>query len=198
MKEQLTKHAFAVAIAVCVVFAGRVWLQEHDARLTADQTVKAAQVQIDGLQKQKDTVEATASAAIAALKKQAAAVRTPAQAIPEIPKVAARDLQPEALPNAPDKVAVQAVPLYQELNECKQDTADLAACSAKLDIQEKITAEKDTQITALKQKPGFFHRLGRAVKTTACAGIGGGLGSVKGGKGAAIGAAGGAAICQLF
>lgn len=163
--EGLLVAAFGLFLAVGFV----AWTQEHDARILAEQTVKTSQIQIDSLQKQKAAVDTVAQSQIAVLKKQAAAVKTPAQAIPEIPKLSDIPLNVRTVPGLPDAVTVDALPLFKELSECKQDAVALAACSAKLDLDQKIDADKDTQITALKQKSkrGFWARLKKDVIDTA-------------------------------
>lgn len=205
IKTHLSTHVGYLVVIGVVLLAGRLWLQEHDARLRADAQVKAAQSTIDTLKQQQTEVSNAAKSQVIVLQKEAAAVQTPAQAVkalaapvPELQPVSA-PLNTEVLPDAPDRVSVEALPLYQTLNSCKQDAINLGACSKELDFQNQIDAQKDVQITALKKKPGFFHRLGRAAKIIGCAGAGGALGGLtKSPSGAAIGAAAGAGICQAF
>lgn len=197
-RKQVLEIAGAAIIAAFLLLAGHSWLQEHDARLLAEATVKQSEAQITVLQAQQKQVDAAAKVKVTALQNRAEEVKTAPEAIAALPEVTDAPLKPEPLPDAPDAVKVDAVPLYQALNTCDQDKTNLEACAAKLGDEQKITVQKDAEIEALKKHPGFWHRLGRGAKVTLCAGAGGGLGFVKGGEGAAIGAAAGALVCQLF
>lgn len=205
IKTHLPTHVGYLVIIGVVLFAGRLWLREHDARLRADVQVKAAQATIDGLEKQQSAVAETAKSQVIVLQKEAADVKTPAQAVKAITAPApdlnaeTAPMDAEVLPDAPERVSVNALPLFRALNSCKQDAVNLQACTGELDIQKRITAQKDVQIVALKKRPGFFHRLGKAAKVIGCAAAGAAAGSLsKSASGAAIGAAAGAGICQLF
>jgi hypothetical protein len=193
------KHLLAVVLLAVAVFVGRSWLQEHDARLISDMRVKAAESTITTLEKQQSQVVQAAKVQVIQLKQEAKAVNTPSEALTALPQVESVPLEAVALPDAPGRAAVDIVPLYQSLNTCKQDAVNLAACGTELSLEKQITGEKDIQIAALKKKPGFFKRLGKAAKVIACAGAGGAAGAyLKGGEGAAIGAAAGAGIGQAF
>lgn len=163
LKSRASKHVLGIVVAAGVVLAGHSWLAEHDARMIAEQTVKAVQTNIDSLQKQSQIVQQAGQVQIAALAKQAAAVKTPAQAIQAIPTIADAPLNVRPAPGLPDAVTVDALPLFQELNACKQTAVGLGVCTTRMDLQTKIDADKDQQITALKQKPAFWKR----TKTTA-------------------------------
>jgi hypothetical protein len=197
-KALIKEHALGLIVAALLVFGGRVWLMDHDARLRAESDVKAAQSKIESLQKQQNTVAQAAKVQVIQLKTEAAAVKTTEQAIAKLPDVEIVPLNATALLDAPEKAAVDAVPLYQTLNTCKQCSVNLDAATQELDLQKQITAEKDTEITALRKKPSFLHRLGRAAKIVGCAAGGAAAGSLAGSKGAAIGAAAGAGVCQMF
>ena len=198
------KHVFGIALVVSAVFVGRVYLQDHDARIAADAAVKTAQSTIDGLKAQQAQVGKVAQAQVIVLKQEAATIRTPTEAVTALTtpataaQVDATPLNVEALPDAPTRVSVDALPFYGKLSECAQDTVNLSACSQELTLQKQITAQKDVEITALKKKPSFLHRLGKAAKIIGCAGAGAAAGSLAGVKGAAIGGAAGAGICQAF
>lgn len=157
--EKHVEGCLAAALLAAFVLAGVAFVQEHDARIKADVTVQAAQTQISDLQKQKDAADAAAQKQITALQKQAKTVKTPAQAVQAIPPLTDVPLNMRQAPGLPDAVTVDALPLFQQLNECKQDAVNLSACSTKLDLEQKIDADKDVQITALKKKPGFWTRV---------------------------------------
>ena len=163
----LEKHGWGLVVTLAVLFAGHSWLVEHDNRIIAEQTVKTAQVQIDSLQKQQQATAQVAQAQIVTLKKQAAVVKTPAQAIAAIPALTDVPLNTRAVPGSHTEVMVDVVPLFQELNQCKQDAVALNACSVQLADEQKIDAQKDVQIKALKKKKGFWARVKKDVIDTA-------------------------------
>lgn len=202
LKANGAKHLEALVIAGALVFGGRAWLQEHDARLQADTQVKSAQSAIDSLKAQQNTVRQEADKQVIVLQKEAAAVQTAPQAIQALqkdPEVKAALPTLETVPNAPDQVQVNALDLFKGVNKCEQDAVNLGACTKELDLQKQIDTQKDTQITALKKKPGFWSRLGKGAKIVGCSAAGGALGSLaKSPQGAAIGAAAGAGVCQIF
>jgi hypothetical protein len=179
LKTTASTHLVIIGLGVGGFIAVRAYKSEHDARLIADATVKTAQTAIVGLQAQQATVAKQATAQVIVLKQEAAAVTTPAQAVAalEAPKadveavVAPLDVQ--ALPDAPGRVSVAALPLSQEVNTCAVNSVNLGSCTATLDLQKQIDTEKDVQITALKKKPGFWATLKRDAITV---GIGIGVG----------------------
>jgi hypothetical protein len=205
LKTNGAKHAEAIAIAAVLVFCGRMWLLEHDARLSADTKVKAAETTINTLEKQQSVTAQAAKVTVTVLQKEADAVKTPEEATAAL-QAPAKDvaekvtpLAVEAVPDAPSRVSVLSAPLYTEVNSCQQCSVKLDAAQKELDIQKQITGEKDVQIAALKKKPGFMTRVVKGLKVVACAGAGGAVGSLtKTAEGAAIGAAAGAGACQMF
>jgi hypothetical protein len=180
LKNSLGGHLLAVALIVAGCFVGHSWLVEHDNRVIAEQTVKASQIQIDSLQKQYAAADAAAKVTLAALQARAAEVKTPAQAVQAVqaaPTLSDFPLNARPVVGMPDVVTVEALPLFQELNQCKQDAVALASCTEKLDLEQKIVAQKDVQVTALKKKKGFWARLKREViDTVVTVGIGAALG----------------------
>jgi hypothetical protein len=162
------KHFFSLigglVLAVLITCAGVSWLREHDARIIAEQTVKASEARVQDLQGQREAVQKQADATLAALRKQAEAVKTPSQAIAAIPDVSTLPLNSRPVPSAPEAVQVDALPLFQELSACKQTAVSLTACQSKLDLTEKIADEKDAEVKALKKPRGFWKRLATTVK----------------------------------
>jgi hypothetical protein len=198
LKANAAKHIEALVIAGALIFAGRMWLQEHDARLNADLHVQQAEDSISKLLVEQDHVEKNTQTKVVILRDKLAEVDTPAKAIVAIPEQAP-ELKAEPLPDAPDMVAVKAVPLFKDLNKGQQCAVELEGCQQSLALQKAIDVERVQEVKAEGKKPGFFKRLGHAAKVTTCAGIGGGAGgAIQGGKGAAIGAAVGALVCQAF
>lgn len=205
----IDRHGVWMCILAAVVTAGSIaFVNEHNTRLQADAKVKAAQAEIVDLQKQQSAVREAATAKVVILRKQAATVDTPEKAVaaliaptPEekaVP-VEAAPLAVSVIPDAPGRVAVDALPLYQTVNACRQDVVQLNACTQELSLEKAISGKKDEQITTLKGKPSFWHRVGHAAKVTGCAALGGAVGGYfKSTEGAAIGAAAGAGACQMF
>lgn len=158
----IEKHFEALLVgfgALVLALATVAFVQEHDARILAEQTVHQSQDRVAVLEKDKQDVQAAGDMQIAKLQKQAQTVKTPAQAIQAIPALSDVPLNARPVPGVPTAVTVDAVPLFNELNSCKQDAVNLNTCSLQLGDEQKIEAEKDIQITALKKKPGFFKRL---------------------------------------
>ncbi len=173
LKTSASKHVLGLIVTGAVLLAGTSWLREHDARILAEQTVKQSQDRVAVLEKQSQDVARAGNVQIAKLQKQAVTVKTPAQAIQAIPELTDVPLNARPLPDAPSAVEVEAVPLFQELNKCKQCEVDKGVLSAELDIEHKIEVEKDQQITTLKKKPGLWKRV---ESTAITVGIGAAIG----------------------
>lgn len=165
MIQYLKTHVFYVAILLVLLVAGRSWLLEHDARLLSDQQAKISEARVETLQQQIDANQVAAQATISLLKKQSAMVKTASQAIIAIPDVSTLPLNSRPLPDNPNQVAVDAVPLYQTLNQCKQDAVELNACKENAKLTTEQLVEKDTEIKALKKPKKFWSRVGSTLKT---------------------------------
>jgi hypothetical protein len=177
MIQYLKTHLFYVALIIVGIVAFRSWLTEHDERLAAEQVAKVAEANIATLRTQIATSDAAAAQTIAALKKKATTVKTPEQAITAIPDVSTLPLHATASPQA-GFVQVDALALYQELNQCQQDRTALGACQVARTNDEKIIEQKDQEIAAYKRPKSFWHR---TVSTLKAVGIGVGIGLVLGG-----------------
>jgi len=189
LKQYAGTHLFYLVIGGIALLAFHSWKEEHDARLLAEQQIKASdaavkvsQDQITTLQKQISVNDAKSAQQIAALSKLVTSVKTPAQAAAEIPQVA---------PNLPSPVVVEpdnsiafpkedVLPLFQDLAEGKTCAVKLAQIQADYAAEQQIAAQKDVQLGArdkeiavLKHPRGFWHRLGSAMKQV---GIGIGIG----------------------
>ena len=176
LKENAGKHLEALVIASALVLGGHFYLTEHDARVKADATVKAAQTTIDTLQKTQTAVQQTAAREVIVLQKEAATVKTAPQAEAALKAdtaVTAALPSMEVVPDAPGKVEVDAVELFKGVNKCEIDAVNVGACTKELDIEKQITTQKDTEIVALKKKPSFWHR---AKDTAITLGIGAAIG----------------------
>lgn len=164
MVTYLKTHVFYVALIAIMAVAGWTWLKEHDARLLADQQVKVSEAHIQTLQQQIESNQAAAQATITGLKKQAQAVKTPQQALIAIPDVSTLPINARPTED-PSRITVDVAPLFQELSQCKQDAVELNSCRANTKLMTEQLVEKDTEIKALKKKPGFWKRLGGTLKT---------------------------------
>jgi hypothetical protein len=153
----LKTHIFYIAIIAMVLISGRVWLQEHDARVLAEQQIKVSEATVKTLQAQIADTQAQADKTIAAIKAKVVIVKTPAQAIAAIPEVSSLPLNSRPAPDG--GVTVDAVPLFQTLAQCKEDAVQLNACTVNSKAKDDIITQKDLEITALKKKPGFWTRL---------------------------------------
>lgn len=171
----LTHLVWIVAVAVGLL-AGRIALQEHDARVLADATVKADQANIVTLQQHIAATDAAAAQKVQTVVKIVHDVTTPAQAIPAIPQLTDVPLNSRPSVDNPAQVSVDAVPLVQLLGQCKEDSVNLTKCQSDLTDQKAIDAKKDDEIKALKKKPSFTHRLKKDLEFAGiCIGIGAAL-----------------------
>jgi hypothetical protein len=168
------------AVALVGIFT---YEREHDQRIAADIAVKSATAQIADLQKQSTAVAAAATRQVVVIQQAAAKVQTSQEAVsalvtdtPSNP-LTGTTLAPVALPDAPDRVSVEALPLYQDAAICREDQINLGACTKETEIAKQESTAKDAEIKALKAKPSFWHR----VKTTAVTvGIGVAVGTALG------------------
>ncbi|HZC24702.1 MAG TPA: hypothetical protein VE866_15280 [Candidatus Binatia bacterium] len=156
-----------IAIAFLFVHA---WIQEHDARLLAEQEIKRSEQQVQDLQKTIATTDATAAKQVSSIHQLETTTMTPQAQIAAIPTLT--DIPLNARPGPTLQTAVVDVqPLFQELAECKQDQVKLQACQADYQAEIGIAAQKDDEVKALKKKPRFWKRVGGALKTAAIGAI---------------------------
>lgn len=197
-KEYAKQHIPAIVIAAAIVFGGRMYLLERDARLHADDAKAAAEANVKTLQSQQTAVTKSATAKLVILHDRAVSTDTPEKAIAATVETAP-ELAAESLPNEPERVSVKAEPLFQDLNKAAEDAVSLKACEDSLSLQKQISLEKDKEVKAEERKPGFMHRLGKGLKVIGCSAGGAAVGGLtKSASGSAIGAAAGAAVCQMF
>jgi hypothetical protein len=181
-----THIGYLIVIALGLVFF-RSWLQEHDARLAEHQVrvqveaqMKADEQNVSDLKAQIATTNAQSQLEIAALQKLVQSVKTPAQAIAAIPDVSSLPLHSTPVSNDPTKVQVDAMALFTELESGKECRVQLDATTKNLTTETQIVAQREDQlkqqqveITALRKKPAFWHRVGSTLKQV---GIGIGIG----------------------
>lgn len=145
------------SLATWLVFTS--WRAEHDARLVSEVKVSAAEAQVKSLQQQMQDRDAASAQQVALLRQQAAAVKTPMQAIAAIPQISNVALNARVLADNPTQVGVDALPLFQELSACRQQSLALGTCQADLKDSQAVIAQKDVEVAALKKKPGFWKRV---------------------------------------
>jgi glutamyl/glutaminyl-tRNA synthetase len=196
--EKYFHYLIPVALVVLVV-CGWSALKEHDARILAEQAVQQSNARIAVLEKEKQDIVKAGEAAKATLRAKAKQVQTTEQAITEMPNVSDLPLHARPFPDAPSQVAVDAVPLYQQLNTCKQTGIDLGTCTQLRGKDAAEIQELRGQIDVLKGKKTFWRRISKVAKVTGCA-AGGALvgGLTKQANAAAVGAGAGAVVCQMF
>jgi hypothetical protein len=167
MIQFIEKHFKYLAAGVGIlvlVLAGQSWIQEHDSRLLAEQTVKQADAHVLDLEIQAKNLEAASKQKLAALRRQASQVQTPVQAIAAIPTVTDAPLNSRALPDAPSSVQVEAVPLFKELSKCRSQSVELDTCAQKAEISAQVIKERESEIDVLKHPKGFWKRFGTTLK----------------------------------
>lgn len=139
----LKTHVMYVVIIAGMLLAGHAWLQEHDARLQADQQVKLSESTIKTLQQQ-------AAQKVQVITKIVHDVKTPDQAVTAIPQLTDAPLNTRVAVDNPAQVSVDAVPLVTVLGQAKIDKTNLEACQSTL-------IEKDKVIKA--SKPTFWGKV---------------------------------------
>lgn len=199
--KSLIPHSLWIVVIVALLTGCFVWLQEHDARLKAEASVKQSEATIATLQQQivsnNQAVaslqaqitanDAVAKQQIASLVALASNVKTTPQAVAAIPQIDP-NIKPVAQSNGDMTIpAPQVIPLFQDLAQGKQDAVALVACQkdlateqqivtktqANVTAEKAISAQKDQEIAVLKKKPSFWHRVAVVAKAV---GVGIGIG----------------------
>jgi cytoskeletal protein RodZ len=166
LKQYLGTHLFyIVVIAIALVF-GRAWLQEHDARLLAEEQIKKSEQQVEDLQKQIASNDAAAAKQVASVRALQQKTKTPEQAIAAIPSLSDVPINTRIGPT-PGTAIVDIMPLFEDLAHCKEDAVELQACQVDYKAETAIAAHKDEQIVALQKKPRFWKRVISSLKTAA-------------------------------
>lgn len=165
MKTHIGYWVAGVMIAILATFAVRSWLAEHDARLAADLTTAEAKAQVKQLNIDMATIIADKDQLIAGLKKQRAEVKTPQQAIAAIPTLVDVPINLRPDPTDASRITADALPLFQQLNQCKQDAVELNSCKLVSDKKDEIIKIDEQTIAALKKKPSFWKRMTGSLKS---------------------------------
>jgi hypothetical protein len=172
------------------ILAARSWLAAHDAAIHLAATLKAQEevlAQANERQRQRDASLSVALSQINAAKRR---VKTPAQAVAELPQALPPlpkpiELQlPSPTPDLPEPPAIVTVPqvdlkpLYDHLQDCRACQASLTTTRDNLTDEHAkltaVTAERDAAIRAAGGG-GFWSRLRRNAKWFA---IGAAIGAV--------------------
>ena len=149
----------ALAALACAIALGYIGLEEHDARVRAEATVKASQTVADSAAtQQKDLAaaeqqrDAQTAATLAAMEKLVATVKTPQQAasfvassVP-VPQPITVNI-PQATPAEPTPPATFTVP-QADLPAIRDAVATCQECSLKLQSALADSSSKDAQLKA--------------------------------------------------
>jgi hypothetical protein len=173
IKQYAHMHLFYIILIVGGVFAFHVWLQEHDARIAADNVVKQQIAVVTELKAEIATTQAQAAQKVQVVKQVVAKATTPSEIVAALPKLTPLPLNTRPVPDSPIDVEVAALPLLQLAGDDKETHIQLEACQQVGDLKDKQLAAKDVEITALKKKPRFFTRVKHVAEAV---GIGIGIG----------------------
>lgn len=157
-------HTFYLILIALGVLAGHVWLQEHDARIAAENTIKVSEANVKSLNDQIATLRSVAAQKVIVIQKEAATIKDTPTALPVI-KAFDPGLAPTTVAALPDRVEVDSVTLAKDIEACRIDRVNLDACSKELTAEKAIVAQKDSEVVALKKKPRFWARFKGSVRS---------------------------------
>lgn len=175
---------FALAGAAAWV-AVHSWIQEHDARLTAETQTKASQQIVSSLQEQITARNTQARTKVDVIRREQAAVKTPEQAVLAMPDVSNLPVAIARAPNGPDYIlpAPDVLPLYNVLAEGKRCAIELDACQANYADQLKINGQLQGQVDSWKKAgKGTFWSRALSIAKNVGIGIAVGIVAAKAGK----------------
>lgn len=173
LKTYAHTHLFYIILIIVGVVGTHVWLQEHDARIAAENVVKVQELKVADLQSQIETTQQQAATKVQVITKIVHDAVTPSQVVAAIPSLTNIPLETRAVPGDPVDVTVAAAPLVQLAGEAKTAEINLAACENVGLLKDQQLLAKDTEIKALKKKPRFFKRVFGVAKAV---GVGVGIG----------------------
>lgn len=171
----LKTHLFYIVILVLLVGGGKLWLSEHDARVQAENTVKASEVTVKTLQAQINNIPAQTAAKVQTIIKVVHDAQTPAQVVAAIPTLTNIPLAVRAIPGNLVDVEVAAQPLMQLVGELKTSEVQLGACQQTDGLKDQQITQLQNTIKALQKKPKFLTRVKHVAEAV---GIGVGIGFV--------------------
>lgn len=166
-------HLFYIILIVVGVVSFRVWLQEHDARVAAENVVKQQEAVVVDLKSQIVTANQQAAQKVQVVQRVVKEAVTPSQVVASIPTLTGLPLETRQIPGNPVDVAVAAQPLMQLAGEAKTAEIQLAACQQVSGLKDQELTAKDAEIVALKKKPSFLKRVVGIAKEV---GVGVGIG----------------------
>jgi hypothetical protein len=177
----LTHLIYIVAIGIGII-AFHSWSAEHTARMQAEATVKAAQVQVQTLQTQIAARDTQTQIAVAPIVKIIHDTVTVPQAIAALPQVVNQPLPVPVVQQPNGSVIIPEpdfLPLFTQVADDKVCRELLTTSQADLTDTKAIVVQKNVEITALQKKPAFWKRVTGTLKTV---GIGIGIGVILGSR----------------
>lgn len=157
--------AYIVMLILTVLGLGygtHILLQEHDARVQAEATIKVSEAQIKTLQQQIADRDAQAQKQQQVIVKVIHDTTTPQQAVSAMPDIVNVPLsKPVTLDTTGDMVIPPAdiIPIFDQLADDKLCRSQLATASADLTDTKAIVVQKNNEIAGLKKKPKFWSRV---------------------------------------
>lgn len=173
LKAYAHTHLFYIILITGGVLGFRVWLQEHDARVAAEQVVKQQETVVANLQTQIAATQTQAVEKVQVIKQVVQKATTTTDVVKTLPTLTVLPLNPQPVPNSLDDVQVAALPLLQLAGQAKEDEIQLAACQQVSGLKDQQLTAKNAEIATLKKKPAFFKRLTGTLKVL---GVGVGIG----------------------
>jgi len=165
----LSHLIWVVAIAVALVL-GNITLKEHDARVVAEASIKVSQANIAALQQQITDRDAQLAQKVTVITKvvhDLGPAPTTGQIVAAVPQLTQVPLNARTIPGDAVNISVAAFPLVQVLQQAAIDHAANLTCQGDLTDQKAISAQKDTQIAALRKKPKFLDRVKHVAEAVA-------------------------------
>lgn len=165
LKTYAKTHIFYIVLIAVGLIAFHSWLQEHDARLKADDTIKQQEVIVADLKQQIANAQQQAAQKVQVITKVVHDVTTPTQAVAAIPQLTNAPLDTRLAVDNAMQLSVDALQLVQVLGQAKIDKTNLDTCQTIGALKDQQSLAKDVEIAALKKKPSVWKRVGGTAKT---------------------------------
>lgn len=182
LKTFVLSHLLWIVLVGASLVGFHAWQGEHDARILADVAVKNAQAQIVTLQQGIADRDKAAAIQVAPIVKIIHDVQTVPQAVAALPQVVNAPLPMPVVLQPNNSVLIpepDVLPLFNQVADDKVCRIQLSVATQDLTDEKAIVTQQTSEITALKKKPSFFHRVESTLKTV---GIGIGIGIIVGTK----------------
>jgi hypothetical protein len=176
IKHFILSHLIWVVLVSAAIIGFYAWRGEHDARIQAEATVKAAQGQIQTLQQGIADRDKQAAIQVAPIIKIIHDTVTVPQAVAALPQIVNAPLPAPVVIQPNNAVLIpepDVLPLFNQVADDKVCRIQLDTTTKDLTDTKAIVVQQTTEIVALKKKPSFWHRVGGTLKTIA---IGVGIG----------------------